>query len=258
MPESVRDRCCKAHEYLFLLAKSEHYFFDAEAVKEPVSGTARGRGDGVNSKARPAGAWDMGPGDHRQKKGRYPSPRPKQNASFSAAVSGLVDYRMPRSVWTIQSQPRPEAHFATFPDALVEPCIKAGTSAAGMCAGCHRPLRRQVERTPMVLERSNHQERRGEKGRTSAAGHMVSPPSSRTTGWELACECVAGNPIPCVVLDPYAGSGTTGVVAIRLGRRFIGFELNPQYVADIAGPRLEATRKGISVKDVRAGQGGLF
>lgn len=190
MPESVRDRFCKAHEYVFLMAKSERYFFDAEAVKEAVSGTARGRGDGVNSKARPPAAWDAGLGDHRAMKGRYP--RPKQNASFSGAVSGLVDKRMPRSVWTIQSQPRPEAHFATFPDALVEPCIKAGT------------------------------------------------------------------PEGAIVLDPFAGSATTGVVAIRLGRRFLGFELNREYAEDIAGPRLEAARRGLSVRDVKAGQGSLF
>lgn len=192
MPESVRDRFCKAHEYLFLLSKSAHYHFDIEAVKEPVSGTAQNRGTGVNRKAKTPTGWDSGSGSHNDKGGNYNPPRPKQNESFSAAVSGLVEKRLPRSVWTIRSDKQPEAHFATFPEALVDPCIKAGSSSGD------------------------------------------------------------------IVLDPFAGSGTTGVVAIRHGRRFIGFELNPEYVRDIAGPRLEAARKGISAKDVKGGQMSIF
>lgn len=139
MPESVRDRPTKAHEYLFLLAKSERYYYDAEAIKEPVTGDAHARGAGVNPKAASANpseerapargvkvpsGWDTGPGGHRELTGRY---RPRQNESFSASVKDLVDTRNKRSVWTVPSSPFPDAHFATFPPRLIEPAILAGS-----------------------------------------------------------------------------------------------------------------------------------
>ena len=178
MPESVRDRCTKAHEYLFLLTKSEKYFYDFDAMQEPVSGTAHARGSGINPKAAPSG-WDTAPGGHRALTGRYSGtgvgfgrgydkvakPRVKQNASFSGSVNELVDTRNRRSVWTIPTQSFDGAHFATFPEALVEPCVLAGS----------RP----------------------------------------------------GD----IVFDPFMGSGTVATVAQRLGRRWLGSELNPDYIA---------------------------
>ena len=125
MPESVKDRPTRAHEYIYLLSKSARYFYDADSIKEPVTGNAHARGNGVNPKAKTPSGWDTREGNHREKTGRYP--RPKQNESFSAAVSGLVDMRNARSVWTIQARPYPSAHFATFPPELAERCIKAGT-----------------------------------------------------------------------------------------------------------------------------------
>lgn len=108
-PESVRDRPTRAHEYVFLLSKSQKYFYDFEAVKEPVTGNAHPRGNGVNKKAK-------------RNHGSI-----KQNASFSAAVKGLVETRNRRSVWSIHTEAVPEAHFATFPRALVAVCMMAGT-----------------------------------------------------------------------------------------------------------------------------------
>lgn len=179
MPESVRDRCTKAHEYLFLLTKNEKYFYDFAAMQEPVRGGAHARGSGVNPKAVVPAGWDTSAGGHRALTGRYAGtgvgfgrgydkvvkPRAKQNASFSAAVKDLVDTRNRRSVWTIPTQSFDGAHFATFPEALVEPCILAGT----------RP----------------------------------------------------GD----IVFDPFMGSGTVASVAQRLGRRWLGAELNPEYIA---------------------------
>ncbi len=135
MPESVTDRCTKAHEYIFLLSKSARYFYDAEAIKEPVTGTAHARGNGVNPKARyktPDG-WDTSSGNgghgsfHKEGREKGTVPRPKQNESFSAAVNGLVDSRNKRSVWTVSTAPYSAAHFATFPPKLIEPCILAGS-----------------------------------------------------------------------------------------------------------------------------------
>lgn len=109
MPESVSDRCTKAHEYLFLMSKRGRYYWDAEAMKEPVTGNAHSRGDGIHPKSAEPGSGI------------------KANTSFSSAVSGLVGFRNRRSVWTVQTQPYGGAHFATFPAALIEPCILAGS-----------------------------------------------------------------------------------------------------------------------------------
>jgi len=113
MPESVRDRCTKAHEYVFLLSKRPKYYFDHEAIKEPVTGNSHPRGKGVTPKSQ-ANAFGN-----------------RNNASFSAAVSGLVELRNRRTVWSVPTRPFKGAHFATFPPALVEPCILAGCPAGG-------------------------------------------------------------------------------------------------------------------------------
>lgn len=120
MPESVTDRCTKAHEYIFLLTKSEQYFYDQQAIREKVSGTANARGNGVNPKAHGANSRmqvDRDP-DHQ----RESNIRSKQNRSFSAAVSGLVDERNKRSVWTVATEAYPGSHYATFPRDLIRPC----------------------------------------------------------------------------------------------------------------------------------------
>lgn len=144
MPESVKDRPTRAHEYLFLLSKSAVYFYDAASIQEPCTGNAHSRGNGVNPKCS---GWKSGTGAHRtldhakpggSYKGSVPgrkdgpgqerrSIRPRQNESFSAAVKDVVEKRNKRSVWTIASAPFAEAHFATFPPALVLPCILAGS-----------------------------------------------------------------------------------------------------------------------------------
>lgn len=141
MPESVTDRCTTSHEYIFLMAKSERYYYDAEAIKEP---------------ADPAAGRDTTTARRNPPPGSRPDTGFKNGRRFET--------RNKRSVWTIPTQPYPEAHFATFPEALVEPCILAGS----------RP----------------------------------------------------GD----IIFDPFMGSGTVASVAQRLGRRWLGSELNPAYI----------------------------
>jgi DNA modification methylase len=131
MPETLTDRCTKSHEYLFLLSKAPRYYYDFEAMQEPVSGTANARGTGVNPKAvKMPDGWDTGAGAHGSfhREGREKGKtRPRQNESFSGAVNEIVEKRNRRSVWTIGSEPFAGAHFATFPRALIDPCILAGS-----------------------------------------------------------------------------------------------------------------------------------
>lgn len=230
MPESVRDRCTKAHEYIFLLSKSDRYFYDAEAVKEPaVSDHASGNGfDG-----RQGGAEYMpmsgGTGTREQW-----MPGGKRNR---------------RSVWTINTRPYKGAHFAVFPPSLVEPCILAGTSERGHCPGCGARHARVTERETSFEGGS------GKAGRTAdevnASGKHIGGVhggnknlklgpvvSTNTTGWRATCDCGL-DPVPDAVLDPFNGSGTTGQVAIEHDREYVGVELNPEYL-DLTRRRLES------------------
>jgi DNA modification methylase len=168
MPESVRDRCTKAHEYIFLLSKSTRYYYDAEAIAEPAiySGRVTGRGLGKDAGRHPSGQSQL------SNVGGFPLKSPTRNR---------------RSVWTINPQPYAGAHFATFPPKLIEPCILAGCPEAG------------------------------------------------------------------TVLDPFFGAGTTGLVAERHNRRWIGCELNPEY-AELARRRIEAQRDMFSLQTLVEGR----
>ncbi len=155
-------------------------------------------------------------------------------ANGNEAFRAVTAMRNKRSVWEIATEPYAEAHFATFPTKLVEPCILAGTSERGCCAQCGKPWERILERTAMVINRS---ERTHAFGHTRSSGTCVEPATTVTTGWNPMCKCPAET-VPCTVLDPFCGAGTTGVVALRYHRNFIGIELNPEYVT-MATRRIE-------------------
>jgi DNA modification methylase len=218
MPESVTDRCTKAHEYLFLLTKSERYFYDAEAIKEAAADSVIARANykvgGINRDAS-RNDGDIG-----------------SRQSFSDFANG----RNKRSVWEIATSPFPEAHFATFPPALIEPCIKAGTSERGCCAKCGAPWVRQVEKPDFTDQpkRKTSKDAHLRNGDRTSAGQAwqewrnANP--DRQLGWAPSCKCDAPT-VPCTVLDPFGGAGTTGLVGDRLQRNAILIELNPEYAA---------------------------
>ena len=223
MPESVTDRPTKAHEYVFLLTKSPRYYYDADAIREPDRD------------------WGIG----KPKNGKY------QNAGTGLTTRGGLDNigrtesgRNKRTVWEITTQPYPEAHFATYPEKLVEPCILAGTSEKGVCAVCGKPWERMVELTEEYVALLNSGKAwRDNEGKPDAytnrhpTKHPQNvPPKHNTIGWQPTCECNADT-IPATVLDPFAGSGTTLAVAQRLGRRAIGTDLKAEYL-DLASKRL--------------------
>ncbi len=160
MPESVRDRCTKSHEYIFLLSKKTKYFFDAEAIKEKTS-------------AKEDLAQDVG----------LLNQSDETDAKHAGGTAhGNYVYRNKRDVWEVSASSFKGAHFATYPKELISPCITAGCPKGG------------------------------------------------------------------IVLDPFFGSGTTGVVAIENGRHFVGIELNPEYVK-IAQDRIDTTAYQASLFD---------
>ena len=151
-----------------------------------------------------------------------------------------------KSVWQIATQPYPEAHFATFPEAIPERCIKLGTSEKGCCGTCGAPWERNVEHTNAIIKLSDRARLKREMGYRTTIGTQVEPSSSRTTGWSPTCSCPPSDPVPCLAMDVFGGSGTTGQVARRLGRRSILIELNPEYVA------LARERSGANVPSLEA------
>lgn len=266
MPESVRDRCTKAHEYVFLLSKSPRYYYDAEAISEPA----------VQNEFRPTfrgGAYiggstfdNSGAGGYSTDTGNVRIPNQRRNR---------------RSVWTIASEPSSLGHFALMPSALAELCIKAGTSARGCCPTCGAPWVRETEPDLFPNESRPQGKRAMEIYRASAltedhlrairacgvsdtgkalittdgAGRNAEAvqalagearavlkgyyrefligSATKATGWSPSCACPAHMPQPCTVLDPFGGAGTTGMVADRLGRHAVLIELSPAYAGMI-------------------------
>ncbi len=172
MPESVTDRCTKAHEYIFLLSKSKKYYYDAYAIKEENADTKR--------KNYQSGSRSNGENKNRN-----------DNDLSERTKDVVYDGRNKRSVWTVNTKPYKEAHFATYPPELITPCILAGCPVGG------------------------------------------------------------------TVLDPFFGSGTTGMVAGLHGRRYAGIELNAEY-CEIAKRRVTAAATGLSNAEQLSGQQTLF
>lgn len=176
MPESVKDRPTRSHEYIFLLSKSRTYYYDYEVVMEDAVGYNNAEVAGSEGTLRPNTRRRRGNAKSFRGGGAYTN-----NCSFNNSavverethgnVENKTGKRNRRDVWSVATQGTRKAHFATFPEKLIEPCILAGTRAGD------------------------------------------------------------------TVLDPFAGSGTTGIVAYRYGREFIGIELNREY-ADIARNRI--------------------
>jgi len=171
MPESVRDRCTKSHEYIFLLSKSQHYYFNAAAISEPIAGSSTKRYL-QNIEAQKGSDRQPGKTNGRMKAAlpcfggeKCGTDKSKESRTKSGKLYVPTLRRNKRDVWAISTGGFKGAHFAVFPEKLVEPCILAGCPEGG------------------------------------------------------------------TVLDPFMGSGTTGVVAKRLRRNFVGVEINPEYLA---------------------------
>jgi DNA modification methylase len=245
MPESVTDRPTKAHSTVFLLSKQPRYFFDQDAIRTPYQYDGR-------KVLEISGTSEAGHANYanREGKSRWPGIGKAQAQARKEATDGGHDESEPmeithgganaRSVWTIPTEPTPFAHFATWPQKLVARMILAGTSERGCCPECGAPWVRDVERTPMEVvaspKRKAWQGSGDDFARTQIGGTVKKHPTALTLGWSPSCDH-PHQPIPCTVLDPFAGSGTTMLVARNHGRHSIGIELNEDYLR-LAADRL--------------------
>ena len=230
MPEAVKDRLSKSHEYVFLLTKSKSYYYDNEAIKDPYSESSIQRINQVSFDRQEGGSKDYGKISVHSKNTN------SIRGTLEKFKENLGSGRNKRTVWEITTQSYPGAHFATFPEEIPEICIKAGTSGGGSCLECGTPYNRIVEKGEKVsLENYKGQ---GKKDYASAKAENPSDVKRRTLesmreviykGWEAGCSCKGVN-TPCLVLDPFVGSGTTCAVASRLKRASIGIELNEEYL----------------------------
>jgi DNA modification methylase len=231
MPESVRNRCTKAHEYIFLLTKTPRYHYDqdAERVAYPSSTLERYQYTAIGKTGKTAGEdYVVGAGN-------------MNDVGVSRTTAGLKSHEHDphpagRNLWSwwadLKPSPVPDAHFATFPESLPYRCLRLGTSERGACPHCGAPWKRVVVREKVKRERPNEfVKRNGAAGTGNVYNQTNQGVSVQTKGWEASCSCPEHEPRPCVILDPFLGSGTTLVVARRLGLDGIGIELNEQYAA---------------------------
>lgn len=224
MPESVTDRPTSSWEPIFLLTKSADYFYDAEAVKEPSSDP---EGSAERYKASFGGAKNKELKDSGQVDTRPIGKRDTFNGT-----------RNQRNVWTLSPDPCRDAHFAVFPREIPRRAILAGTSAKGCCPKCFAPWERIVKSSKEFKGGSGRagnipsgkQNLRASETNSTPDVRMGPVVTTTTTGWRPTCKCGETSVIPCTVLDPFGGSGTTGAVAVELGRRAILCELNDAYL----------------------------
>ncbi len=235
MPESVKDRCTRSHEFIFQLSKSKKYYYDHEAILEPI---------GESMKASIRNGPRKTEGYKHDEDTRMGKASGNHAFSRQESLDNIAKGRNKRDVWFISAKPYRGAHFAVYPPELIEPCILAGTSAHGCCADCGSPWRRVTKRRgtnqddelEQKTEGLSNPKRGGQRVTSTGAVPSYAGSSSLTTGWEPTCECHSDlsldeRPIKRgVVLDPFGGSGTTAAVAIKNNRDAIICELNEEYV----------------------------
>lgn len=229
MPESCTDRPTTTVEDFFLLTKSDSYFYDPEAVRKVGTIRAGTRGAKGSAERAAVNGVNARPPEYKV----YDGTRLRRSSDwFFESVRGLIgdDDGNPLA-FMVNTKPFKGAHFATFPPELITPCILSGTSEKGCCSRCGKPFTRIVEKTD--IPDASYKGSRFDAGKTGArdGGYRTQPGDrflKQTTGWEQNCMCAAGLS-PCVVLDPFGGSGTVGEVCATTGRDAILIEVNPEY-----------------------------
>lgn len=190
-PDSALDRPTPAHEHLYLLTRSPHYYFDAAAISTPAK----------HAKSRNRGR-------------KYGPDRGAPASHQGASIPWEGDTAHPRDVWTINVGRFQGAHFATMPVELALRALKAGTSGVGCCPSCGAPWRRMFARD----------------GKLEGGGRAKNSAPRVFVGWSMSCACPLARPTPCTALDPFGGAATTAVAARELDLRTVLCELSPAFV----------------------------
>jgi DNA modification methylase len=256
MPESVTDRCTKAHEYVFLMSKSAKYHYDSEAIKEVATGYD-GRNDtqmkgsakyqngyfpsDVNTQSIALKGHERWHYKNLQEDGQQPNTMHMKRLVGDEYLSPV---RNKRSVWTVTTKPFKGAHFATFPRDLIRPMIQAGCPDR-VCSKCGRALEKTYKTHKTELSEIYNGSATKEYANANAQDPsetkrrvLESMRTIKTQSGYANCQCNEGFQAG-TVLDPFMGSGTTAVEAIYQAKRYIGIDLNPQYL-DIAAKRIES------------------
>lgn len=236
LPESVSDRPATSVEYILLLTKDKKYYFDMQAIKIRAKTFDNSIRDRDNTKLNNTpNRTKMG----GLKENNYTERNFRNSDLFFQSWQGLwiEDDVM---AFIINLKGFNGAHFAVMPEKLVEPCILSCTSERGICPDCGKPWIRKTnseiieKKNPEKGIRQQHKDTLGQEGLRDGYERK----KIETIGWKPTCTC-GKEPIKAIVLDPFMGAGTTGLVAKQLGRRFVGIELNPDYIK-IANKRIDS------------------
>ena len=282
MPGSQQDRPTVSHEHIFMLTKSERYYYDQEAVKQPPADASVERISQRTFGQQTGGDKDYSHGVNPNMSARKTLENLAKNTDGGRIrrttdwwFDGLRHAAIEAQKWSahaldvldnggplvnedgeiialdVTTKGYHGAHFATWPVDLVTPLILAGSSGYGVCPKCGAPWERVVEREDKGWDGSRYGERvvnasggaisGGTAKSTLGSSHGRLTADYATVGWQPTCSCDAGDPVPAVVLDPFAGSGTTGEACRYLPhpRKFAGLDLSPTYLHDLAAVRAE-------------------
>ncbi len=266
LPESVKDRPGTSHEYLFLLSKNKSYYYDRDAIRMPPADYYRVGGstdyaassstNGVSSKS----LHQMAVNGRKRRSGDWYYDSVdlaiRQTENYLAHLKHvrengglqLHDDGSPAAM-LVNTRPYKGAHFAVFPPEIVEPCIKASTSEYGVCTQCGAQWRRvtkeklrptkKAAKTFIIDERDMTADKNDQGSNRQKDGHKSGFITKvETTGWEPTCDCNCDEVKPAIVLDTFAGSGTTGMTAVKLRRKGVLVDLSHCYLKELATERV--------------------
>jgi len=222
MPESVMDRPTRCHETVFLFAKSQKYYYDNEAIKEPISDAMQAAID------RGVRADKQFKHDEHNRFGKRSG-----NRAFSDpdSLARIASGRNKRDVWFIPTKPSGVLHYAAFPPNLIEPCVLAGSSDKA-CNQCCAPWVKEyiIKEKGTATDTTEYSKKLGGKSAATRTRGNITADTREFVGYKPTCDCKRSlDTGKSIVLDPFCGTGVTGEVAIKNKRDFIGIDISEKY-----------------------------